>query len=55
MKLSKPRLRLENDNWKCGRVYLTDGTYFGVRSATGVGNTPEEAYEDWMRIVLHDY
>ena len=50
----KPRLRLENGKWKCGRMYLIDGSYFGVRSTTGVGNTPEEAYVDWLRRVSHD-
>jgi hypothetical protein len=51
---SKPRLRLENGKWKCGRMYFVDGTYFGVRSTTGVGNTPEEAYMDWLRRVAHE-
>jgi len=45
----KPRIRLENGKWKCGKVYFVNGTYFGVRSTTGVGNTPEEAYMDWYK------
>lgn len=45
----KPRLRLENGKWKCGWMYLVGGIYLGVRSTTGVGNTPEEAYMDWCK------